>query len=298
MPFLGRLSNYELTDMFVHSINKFSYRLPIILFLCVNAFAKGQQNKPDSTLIGQRIIMLTGRGEVSFLDNNKIINIKQVPNIVAPVARIEGTKVWILTPGEVEPSGWTDKSNVILLTDAIPYFTSTLEKNPTDWDSYFRKAEAEHALNKRDEAISDYTTAIKLHPNDTYLFFRRARSYQARQMCDKAIADYGEVIKINPNSAMAADAYSRQAKLYADCSDSLQRNSKKAIVAASRAVELDSTHTTYLTLLASAYASDGQLEKAIAAQKKALSSSNFPPGYLKEATKYLEQLEEMLLQKK
>ena len=192
-------------------------------------FAKGQQNKPDSTLIGQRIIMLTGRGEISFLDKNQIAHIKQAPNIVAPVARVEGDKVWILSPGETEPSGWVDKSSVILLTDAISYFASILEKNPTNWDSYLRKAEAEHALNKRDEAISDYTTAIKLNPNDTYLFFRRARSYQARQMCDKAIADYGEVIKINPHSAMAADAYSRQAKLYADCSDSLQRNPKKQL---------------------------------------------------------------------
>ena len=97
---------------------------------------------------------------------------------------------------------------------------------------------------------------------------------------------------------MAADAYSRQAKLYADCSDSLQRNPKKAIAAAKKAIALDSSQPTYLTLLASAYARSGQLDKAIAAQKKALSSPNFPPDYRKEATKYLEQLEQMLSQKK
>ena len=270
--------------------------LLFILILYGNGFAIGQQIKPDSILIGQRIIMLTGRGEVSSFDKFGTIEIKQAPNIVAPVARVEGNKVWILSPGETQPGAWVDKSNVILLTDAIPYFDSLLKKNPKDWDAYFRKAEAEHALNKRDEAIRDYTAAIQLHPDDTYLYLRRARSYQAKQVCDKAIADYGEVIRLNPNSAMAADAYSRQAKLYADCSDTLQRNPKKALMAADKAVAL-SNNPTYLTILASAFASDGQLEKAIAAQKKALASPNFPTDYRQGATKYLEQLEQMLSQK-
>src|SRR5258708_5596271 len=106
--------------MLTHLIN--NRRLLIILFLCVSAFAKGQQNKSDSTLIGQRIIMLTGRGEVNVLDKNEILHIEQAPNIVAPVARVEGNKVWILSPGEEKPSGWVDKSNVILLTNAISYF--------------------------------------------------------------------------------------------------------------------------------------------------------------------------------
>ena len=242
--------------------------------------------------------MLTGRGEVSSFDKSGTIQIKQAPNIVAaPVARVEGNKVWILSPGEVQPSAWVEKSNVVLLTDAVPYFDSLLKKNPKAWDAYFRKAEAEHALNKRDEAITDYTAAIQLNPNDTYLYLRRARSYQAKQVCDKAIADYGEVIRMNPNSAMAADAYSRQAKLYADCSDTLQRNPKKALMAAEKAVAL-SNNPTYLTILASAFASDGQLEKAIAAQKKALASPNFPTDYRQGATKYLEQLEQMRSQKK
>jgi hypothetical protein len=272
----------------------------IILFLSVNAFANGQQNIPDSTLIGQRIIMLSGRGEVNIPDKNGILHIEQAPNIVAPVARVEENKVWILSPGEVEPGGWVDKRNIILLTKAISYFDSILEKNPTDWDSYLRKAEAEHSLNKRDAAITDYTTAIKLHPNDTYLYFRRARSYQAQQKCEKAAADYGEVIRLNPNSLIAADAYSRQAKLYADCADSLQRNPEKAIAAAKQAITLDIARPTYLTILASAYARNGQLEEAIAAQKKALASPNFPPGpgYRPDAIKYLEELQQALATKK
>jgi hypothetical protein len=276
----------------------------IILLLSMAGVLKAQsthhiQNHPDSTWIGQRIIMLKGRGEVSAPGKNGSIQIIQVPNIVAPIARIEGSKVWILSPGEIDAGAWVNEDNVILLTDAIPYFDLIIKKNPKDWDTYFRRAEAEHALNKREEAISDYSIAINLHPNDTYLYFRRARSYQARQMCEKAISDYGAAIRISPNSAMAADAYSRQASLYANCADSLQRNPQKAIAAAQKAVSLDSSHPTYLTILASAYARNGQLEQAIAAQKKALDSPNFPPGpgYRPDAIRYLKELEQALAEK-
>jgi predicted Zn-dependent protease len=268
----------------------------LIILLLLAGWVKGQPvaakgKQPDSTWIGQRIIMLKGFGEVNSPGENGHIQIKRAPNIVAPVVRIEGNKVWIVSPGEIQPTGWIDTSTVILLTEAIPYFTAQIEKSPKDWDAYFRRADAEHALNKREEAITDYTMAIQLHPGDPYLYFRRARSYHARQICDKAIADYGEVILFTKDPAEAADAYSRQAGIYANCRDSLQQNSKKAIAAAKKAVSLDHQHPTYLTLLAAAYERDGQLKKAIAAQKKALASPAFPPGYREEATNYLQSLE-------
>ncbi|MES2329389.1 MAG: tetratricopeptide repeat protein [Bacteroidota bacterium] len=287
------------------SLKNKAIRLPImitVLALCglLKAQSTHAQSRPDSTWIGQRVIMLKGRGEANSPDKNGVIHTSQLPNIVVPVARIDGNKIWVLAPGEIEPGSWVDMNNIILLTGAIPYFDLLIKKNPEDWDTYFRKADAEHALNKRDEAISDYSTAINLHPNDTYLYFRRARSYQARQLCIKAIADYGEVIRISPNSSMAADAYSRQASLYANCGDSLQRNPQKAVAAAQMAVSLDSTHPTYLTILASAYARNGQLEEAIAAQRKALDSRNFPPGpgYRPDAIKYLKELEQALAEKR
>jgi len=272
----------------------------ILLSLYISAYGQSvhSQSQPDSTWIGQRIIMLQGFGEVNAIDTNGNIQIKEVPNIVAPVSRIEGNRIWILSPGEITPGGWVDKSNVILLTEAISYFSTLIGKNPKDWDAYFRRADTEHALNKREEAILDYTSAIQLHPDDAYLYFRRARSYHARQICDKAIEDYGEVIRLSTDSIMSADAYSRQAGLYASCPDSSIQNPKKAITLAERAISLDKSHPTYLTLLASAYARDGQIEMAIIAQKKAIDSPNFPLGYRNEAMNYLKQLEQQIASKK
>ncbi len=255
---------------------------------------------PDSTWEDTRIIILTGLGEVNSKGHDGKIRVIQIPNIVAPVAKVDGNNVWLLAPGEMRPGVYVEKDQVLVLRDAIQYFTLLIKLNPEDWDSYFRRAEAEHALNKRDEAISDYTSAIHLHHNDAYLYFRRARSFQARQMCDKAIADYDEAIRISPNSALAADAYSRQSKLYADCTDSLQRNPKKAIFTARKAIALDGRKAAYLTILASAYVRNGQIRKAIKTLKSALVSPNLPsgPGYRPDAIKYLEQLEQAFRVKK
>jgi len=61
----------------------------ILLSLCISAYGQSvhSQNQPDSTWIGQRIIMLQGFGEVNAIDTNGNILIKEVPNIVAPVSR-------------------------------------------------------------------------------------------------------------------------------------------------------------------------------------------------------------------
>jgi len=61
-----------------------------------------------------------------------------------------------------------NKNNAILLDDAIPYFTSLIERNPKDWDAYLRRAESEHALNQREAAVADYTQAIELHPDEPF----------------------------------------------------------------------------------------------------------------------------------
>lgn len=66
-----------------------------------------------------------------------------------------------------------NKKNVILLEDAIPYFTSLIGHKPDDWDAYIRRAASEHAQNQRQAAIADYTSAIKLHPDEPFLYLRR-----------------------------------------------------------------------------------------------------------------------------
>jgi hypothetical protein len=50
--------------------------------------------------------------------------------------------------------------DVIVLEDAIPYFTAQINISQDDWDAYLRRAEPEHAQRQREVAIADYTATI------------------------------------------------------------------------------------------------------------------------------------------
>src|SRR5262249_13381641 len=81
---------------------------------------------PDEPWIGQRIVMLKGRGDFFEPDKNgKFQFVKGATNIVSVLKRIEGERLWLEAPsGRV---GWVKNNEVILLDDAIQYFTSLIE---------------------------------------------------------------------------------------------------------------------------------------------------------------------------
>jgi len=213
-------------------------------------------------------------------------------NIVSVVQRVDGDQVWIKSNGSGDAAvGWINKKNVILLEDAIPYFTSRLGRDPASWDSYLRRAEAEHALNQREAAIADYTHAIKLHSEEPFLFLRRGRSFRTMKACSQAVADFERVMQLKPQWA---EAYNLAAGVYADCPDPRYRDPERATALIEHAIALDVEHPTYLTVLALSYFRSGKLEKAVTAQKQALESPRFPPGYREDATHQLHEYESAL----
>jgi len=75
---------------------------------------------------GQRIVMLRGYGEVHHADADRARTAVGI-NIVAPVVRAEGNRVWVSSTGE-DDSGWLDVRDAIPLSEAIPYFTAIIER--------------------------------------------------------------------------------------------------------------------------------------------------------------------------
>jgi len=216
-------------------------------------------------------------------------------NIVAVVQKVEGNRIWILANGNGDvPTGWIDKTDVVRLENAIPYFTSKIARDPRDWDSFLRRAESEHALNRRDEAIADYTSAIELNGEQPFLFLRRGREYRILKNCPRAASDFEQATRLRPDWA---EAYDMEAGVYADCPDSSQRDPAKAIALINRAMSL-SPNPTYLTVLALAYFRSGELEKAVATQRQAIKSPRFPPGYRDEALRQLRDYEKALAAEK
>ncbi len=252
--------------------------------------------QPNETWAGRRIVTLQGFGEYFVSGDHGQSELIRPDglgvNIVAVAQRLEGDRIWIKANGAGDvPVGWVNKKNAILLDDAIPYFTSLIERNPKDWDAYLRRAESEHALNQREAAVADYTRAIELHPDEPFLFLRRGRSFRTMKACPQAAGDFEKAANLKP---MWAELYNQAAGVYADCPDPAHRNPEKAVALIEHAIALDVEHPTYLTVLALAYFRSGKLEKAVVTQRQALESPKFPPAYREEATAQLREYERAL----
>lgn len=257
----------------------------------------GLQGEPPTSLVGQRIIMLSGWGAVRRADNEPPRTSVGI-NLVAKVVRVDGRRVWVGATGGGD-SGWVDRQDVLPLEDAVAYFDRKLESNARDWDAHLRRAEAEHALNQREAATADYTKAIELYPNEAFLYLRRGRHFVARRMCDKALRDFEEAVRLVPRSAaqdydLTAELYSLQSGVYSGCPDPTVRDSQRAIETAERAATLDPSRPTLLTILASAHASANDFAKAVECQQRALESPRFPSGYREDAERLLGRYRESL----
>ena len=263
----------------------------LVVLLASSAHAQNAGVKPPSPVRG-RIVMLKGFGDYFTVGPNgepQLVKPEGLGvNIVANVDHVDGDRVWIKANGAGDaPAGWVDRSDIIPLDDSVSFFTSLIGRNPKDWDSYLRRAEAEHALNQREAALADYSRAIELHPNEPFLFVRRGRHSVTMKACADAAADFQNAIKLKPQWP---EPYNLLAGVYAQCPDPSYRDQQKAIDAIQRAIELDSgRHPTYLTVLALAYFRSGQFENAVLTQKKALASPAFPPDYRDEAVKQLDE---------
>jgi hypothetical protein len=264
------------------------------------AFSQTARAPTESPWVGQRIVMLKGMGEVhSPSDGTRLATAVGI-NLVAPVSRRERQRLWIVSTSGGD-SGWVDSVDVLRLSDAIPYFTRLIERRPDDWDAYLRRAEAEHALNQRDAATADYSKAIELHPADAFLYLRRGRHYNTLRACDRALSDFDKAITLAPTSApqgynLVAELYSLESSVYSGCPDSTRRDPRRAVEAIQHAIALDSLRggARGLVLLASAYASSGDLAEAVRLMKQALAAPEAAPSYRKDWQRQLEEYERAL----
>ena len=270
----------------------------LLLAAALEAGPAGQSTAgPTTAWVGQRIVMLRGYGAVHQGDSDRARTAVGI-NLVTSVVRVEGDRLWVSSTGN-DVSGWLDARDAILLADAVPYFTTLIERNPSDWDAYRRRAEASHALNERVTATRDYSRAIELHPTEAFLYLRRGRHYNTRRLCGRALRDFERAIAVVSTSApqdynLTAELYSLRSGVYAGCPDKTYRDGRQAIATARRAVQLDPSRPTLLTIVAAAYASAGDFAKAVSAQKQALASARFPAGYRQDGQRQLEQYERAL----
>jgi tetratricopeptide (TPR) repeat protein len=129
---------------------------------------------------------------------------------------------------------------------------------------YFQKGEFRQALN-------DFDVALRLNPNDPEVINWHGDCQLKLGNYAQAIADYRKLISLAPSSA---DGYESLSSILASCPDAKYRNGKEAIELARKALKYWADEPTEIhSLMAEAYAENGEWDKAVDYQTKAIKAN-------------------------
>lgn len=168
------------------------------------------------------------------------------------------------------------------LDRAIDDFNKALDLNSRLPHTYTQRGNARTLKGEFDKAMSDFEDALILDPSLASAYCGRAGVWYRKNNYEQTIIEYKEALRVDLTHVRACN---NLAWLLATCPDGKYRDGPKAVEFATRAVKLRRNYKNLDTLAAS-YAENGEFEKAIATEEKAI-------ALLKEKGKY-EHLDELL----
>jgi tetratricopeptide (TPR) repeat protein len=99
-------------------------------------------------------------------------------------------------------NGWINKSDVLPLDKALPYFTEEIGRSAVA-QNYFGRANVHHANGRYDEAIDDCNNALRSDSKFSPAYRNRGVAWAVKGELDKAAADLDEAIRLDPQDAIA-----------------------------------------------------------------------------------------------
>ncbi len=160
---------------------------------------------------------------------------------------------------------------------AVSDSTMAIELDPNNAENYVHRADIYALFEENENAIVDITAAISLGGLEyqiSWWYYRRAMVWKKLGDMEKVIADLKKAVEVGYQTFMYSSSCNNLAWFYVTCEDPAYRDVKAAIEYATKACNDANFSARYLDTLACAYAEDGQWDKAIETQKKAIECEN------------------------
>ena len=157
----------------------------LLACLCVTTVARSQN---FDSWVGKQVIVTSREAELKA--GEKTIGSVQLARMLR-VNRVQGSWLWIKSVG-----GWINRDDVVLLDEAVDYFTKQVKQNRNS-DAYHQRAVMWVAMKKYDQAVSDFDDALKRDPQNAVLYNARGNALRITGKLDRALSDFNEVIRRN-----------------------------------------------------------------------------------------------------
>jgi len=170
-----------------------------------------------------------------------------------------------------------------MVDEAIEEYKKVLSIKPHSAKAHYNLGVAYARKAMVVEATSEFKKAIAIKPNLVEAYYKLGTLLETQGKLKDAISAYREAIHINPHHL---GAYNNLAWLYATNPNAGIRNGREAVALATKACELTGfKKAESLDTLAAAYAEQGNFEKAVKYQLKAIELAS--PQMKKELQKHL-----------
>jgi len=156
----------------------------------------------DSPWVGKKAMTVRSDPKLLTLDlaTGMTRVIGEVKESYVRVVAVKDNYVQVNTLGQ---KGWVAKADLVLMEDAIPFFSVRLERNPKDLHAYSQRAIAWKEKQEFEKALADYNEAIKLNPMSSISYHNRGMLWRAKKENNKALADFNEALRLRPSNAFA-----------------------------------------------------------------------------------------------
>jgi len=138
---------------------------------------------------------------------------------------------------------------------------------------YTLRALAHDKQGNVDRALSDYDRAVRAHRGVFWIQVQRGDAYFLVGDYEEALESYDAAVELNPDTASVLN---NRALIYGAAPDEELHNAPQALADAQRANALAPRQPAYIDCLAVAYAANGDFDRAVAEEQRAINL--LPPG--------------------